>query len=258
MRCEDVRLALWPEPGPRPATPEFAEAFAHVEGCAACREFFATQQVLSRRLRRLSSAQAPHALRQRVERAIAQEAAQARGPRRKSAWVAGGGVLVAAAAALVLMLNSPEIPDRVARPLVEHASRPVLEEPLQTTDAFTTTSDRRALYQWFAARVDYSVDIPQIDDATLLGGRVVDLGGQRVAAISYMYRDHPVTYYALSSGEIMGSQVDWDKIVAQSADGYELALWQEGGLARAVVATLPRDDVMRFAEECRAKALRTS
>lgn len=258
MRCEEVRQALWPEADQRPATSGLAEALTHVERCAACQEFFATQRVLGQRLRRLRATEAPQALRQRVERAIAQEAARIRGPRRTGAWVAGAGALIAAAAALVFMVSLPEIPDRVAGPLVEHASRPIPDESLQATDAFKTTSDRRALYQWFAERIDYSVDVPQIDDAQLLGGRVVELDGQRVAAVLYRYSDHPVTYYSLSAGEIMGSRVDWAKIVARSADGYELALWQEGGLARAVVAALPRSDVMRFAEECRAKALRAS
>lgn len=255
MRCEEARQALGPEPGPRPATPGSAGAFAHVQQCADCERFFARQRNLTQRLRRLSSTPAPRALRERVEHAITQDVVAMRAPGRRGAWLAGGGVLVATAAALVLILGAPKIPDRVAQPLVEHASQTTLEAPFEGSGAFTATSDHRQLYRWFTARVDYAVNVPQIDDAKLMGGRVVELGGQRVAAVIYMYRNHTVTYYPLSSGEVMGSPVDWDKILAQSADGYELAMWQEQGRARAVVAAMSRGDLMSFAEECRAKAL---
>lgn len=258
MRCEEVRQSLGPEPGPRPATPSSAEAFAHLQQCAACERFFAMQQGLTQRLRRLCSMPAPQALRERVQQAIAQDAALIRAPDRRGVRLATAGLLVATAAALVLMLSTPKIPDQIAQPLVEHASQAILEAPFEATDAVTKTSDPRQLYRWFAARVDYSVPVPQIDEAELMGGRVVELGGQRVAAVIYMYRNHPVTYFPLSSGEVMGSRVDWDKILTQSADGYELALWQEGGRARAVVAAMSRGDLMTFAEECRAKALGAS
>jgi anti-sigma factor RsiW len=255
MRCEEVQLALWPAPGPRPATQEFATAFAHYQHCPGCQEFFAAQQALGERLRRLPATRAPAALRDRVQQTIAQDVADRQASRRRARLLGGGGLLVAAAAVLILMLSTPEFPETVAQPLIVEASLALSSQP--DSDALTT-SDARALRQWFIGRVHYPIDIPQIDDARLLGGRVADLGGTPTAAVFYTYHGRPVTYFPLPSGEVLGNEVDWHTIVARSADGFELALWQEHGLARALVAEMPRADVMRFAEKCRAKALRSS
>lgn len=256
MQCEDVRATLWPEPGPRPATQEFTEAFRHYEVCEACQRFFAAQRALSARLARLQQTTAPASLRQRVQHAVASEADAHIPTRRRVGWFVGAGALVAAAATVIVTVRAPIIPERVASPLVEQAARALPPGPSASDQRAITTSDPRELRQWFATRIPYSVDIPQIDDAVLLGGRVADLEGLPTAAVEYLFHDQPVTYFALSSGSVMGTDVDWDRIVARSADGYELAVWQEAGLARAVVAAMPRRDLMRFAEECREKALR--
>lgn len=256
MRCEEARRVLMPEPGPRPESPASREAFDHYERCPACRQLFAEHRAIRNRLGNLKDLAAPAALRRRLEEAIAKDPVTMR-QRRPARWIAAGGALVAAAT-VILVLSNPTIPEAVRTPLVEHAAQ-ALPDPAsanQTADAITT-SDSQMLGQWFVGRIDYPVEVPQIDGAELAGARVVELHGVRVVSIVYRYRNKEITYFALPSGQVGGTRVDWNDIVAESADGYELAMWQEAGLARAVVAAMPRADVMRFARECRAKALRS-
>lgn len=256
MRCEEARRVLMPEPGPRPESPESREAFDHYERCPACQQFFADHRAIRSRLSNLKDLAAPAALRRRVEEAIAKDSVSAR-PRRPARWIAAGGALVAAAT-LILVLSNPTIPETVRTPLVQHAAQALPDPTLadEATDAIAT-SDSQILGQWFVGRVNYPVEVPQIDGAELVGGRVAELHGVRSVSIVYRYRNSEITYFALPSGQVGSTTVDWNDIVAESSDGYELAMWQEAGLARAVVAAMPRADVMRFARECRAKALRS-
>jgi anti-sigma factor RsiW len=186
----------------------------------------------------------------RVATALRQEQARRRRAGRVGLLAVGGGLV--AAAALILLLTRGGGVERLAAPLAAQAAI-----GLAGPDAMAT-SDLAALQRWFEGRLDYGVPVPAITGATLAGGRVVELDGQRAAAVVYWFHEQPVTYFPMPSGEVMGKSVPWEGIASASAGGYEVAVWREGSLARAVAAPMPRDDVMRIAAECRAKALMAS
>ncbi len=248
MRCEQAREALWPEPQAGPAR---QEAFAHYGACPACQRFFAAQGALGDRLARLQRAPAPRGLRDRVAAHLSAETVAARLAVRRGGlrWLAGGGgALLAAAAALVLLINGPDVPDHIAEPLVQEAQRGV-------TALALATDDYSRLQTWFDERLGYTVHVPEISDADLVGGRLTEFGGVRTVAVLYLYHDAPITYFAWPTATVMGREVPGDRIVSGSAAGHVLAVWTERGYARAVVAAMPRSDVMGFAIECRAKAM---
>lgn len=261
MRCEEVRLALTSQPGPGPATGSLTVALGHLEQCTECQQSLMPQQALRERLRRLNEVSAPPYLVGRIRDAIGQPATVRRPVGRRVRWVVGGGLLVSSALSLLLLARNPDarIPEGVMRPLVAQASSrlPSMRGASEAPDG-VATSNAAQLRRWFAERVPYRVEIPQIDGAALVGGRVIDLAGTPTPAVEYLLHGRPLTFFAFSSGRVMGSSVAGEEIVAGSTDGYHVALWLEHGLARAVVGQLPRSAMMGFAAECRAKALRPS
>ena len=94
-----------------------------------------------------------------------------------------------------------------------------------------------------------------ISGAVLVGARVASFGeGEKSAAVVYLSRGMPVTYFALPSDMVLGKRLRSDRVTAATADGYEVALWTEKGRARAIAAPMSRDEVVQIAEECRSKA----
>lgn len=252
MRCEDVRQALWPQPGPRPVSAGLTEAFEHYSACADCQAFFRVQEALGRRLGRLAEVRAPLGLDQRIQESLAEHESDLT-VRRRTRWLAGTGtVLVAAAAAITLMLARPSVPAEVAQPLVAEA-----RIGLEVTDAIAS-SNPGEVSSWLESQVGYEVTVPDITDALLLGGRVAELGGSKSAAIVYLFHGMPVSYFALPTNDVMGKPIRSEKVIPITSDGYEVALWSEQGSARAVVAPMPREEVVQLAEECRRKAMSVS
>lgn len=244
MDCNAARLVLWPDPEGAHAGPGVREAFAHYRGCAQCQGFFRTQRALGDRLRGLRVPPAPPHLRDRTLAALDND--EAGRARRRARWmIASGGALVAAAAALILFVGRPADPMDVAVPLVRH---------MQATADEMESSDPAALAQWLSSRAGYAVSVPELSEATPRAGRIVRLGEAHVAVVEYAMHGTPLTYFALPSDQIMGRDVRMDEPMPASVNGYEVAVWKEGTQARALVAAMPRDEVLAVAKECRDKA----
>lgn len=210
-------------------------------------ERFDLHPALGLRLHRLSAASpvAPPHLETRIREALARESAR-RGGRRRIGFFAGAGATVAAAA-VVLALMSVQQGDSLAQPLAQEARLGLAKA------AAMESSDRAALVEWLESAVGYRVEIPAISDAELVGATVAELGDVKSAAVVYEYRGAPLTYFALPAGDVMGRPVPGGGVTTAAVNGYEVALWTEQGAARAVVASMPRQAVLRVAEECRGR-----
>lgn len=98
--------------------------------------------------------------------------------------------------------------------------------------------------------------LPAITGARLEGARVVMLDARPVAAAVYRLRGERVAYFALSDSTVSGEPVLPSADIRTATSGpYEVAVWGEPDGARAVMAAMPRDEVMAIAAECRNKAL---
>lgn len=92
MQCGHARRLLWPEQGPRAATPELAAAQTHMATCAACQQFLHEMRDMTEQLRRFAPRpQAPVAVRERVFTALARArvtgGALPTAARRRSGWM---------------------------------------------------------------------------------------------------------------------------------------------------------------------------
>lgn len=246
MQCSEARILLGPDPGPRPASPEVEDAFAHYRTCQGCQAFFDSHRRLAARLRRLSETQhAPDHLRHRIAAALAEEtSAEGRVPPRRSArrWWAGG--LVAAAAALAVWLSVARFDPM--KPFVEEAFGQV------DSESVLTTTDRAPLAEWFAGHDVPPFEIPDVAGAQLARARVTSVGGIRSAAIDFVMDGIELTYLMVPTQRFLDEMNESD-IVSLSSDGYEVALWMEDGTSRAVVSSMPRGQLMAVAEQCKYK-----
>lgn len=241
MTCDLAREALWPDP----SLPALAEAREHYDRCEACRAFFRNQAALGERLAHLTRPGAPDALRARVVAGVA--AGRSARPRR-AIWV---GVILAAAAALAIAvgLRAPG-DDDLAVPFVAQATR-----ALPPANVFRSTQVSQ-VEEWLQNQIGDEIHVPDISDATILGGRVVDVDGVPGVAAVYEYHGLPLTYFAVSTDEMAGRRMDIEAgIQSAAAQGYEVAIWAESGGLRAVAAPMPRAHLQAVAKECRDKAM---
>ena len=241
MTCDLAREALWPDP----SLPALAEARDHYERCEDCRMFFRSQAALGERFAHLTRPGAPDTLRARV---VARVAAERIARRRRAGWV---GVALAAAAALALAfgLRAPG-DDDLAVPFVAQATR-----ALPPANTYRST-ELDHVEDWLQTQIADEIHIPDISDATILGGRVVNVDGVPGVAAVYDYHGMPLTYFAVSADEMGGLRMDVEAgIQSAAAQGYEVAIWVENGGLRAVAAPMPRAELHAVAKECRDKAL---
>jgi hypothetical protein len=253
MRCEDARSVLWPEPASRSASDEISRrALDHYATCESCQRFFRAQRALAARVARLKdSVTVPGGRAARTRAALADETVLGAASRRSYRWIAWGSpAVIAAAAALVLLLRPADVPSAVAQPLVQQAQVIAYQE-----DGYTSSSIPD-LEAWLESRVGYPVHVPDISNAYLVGARVARLSDTETAAVVYLVHGLPLTYFALPSDRVMGREIRGGRVLAVSADGYEVALWAEQDGARAIVAAMPRNHVVDVAKECRDKRAR--
>ncbi len=203
---------------------------------------------LAGRLRRIAETQrAPRRLRDQV---FADLAAEQLDTRRRFRWdllAAGfGGALVSAAAALTIWLATPNpAPVRDDTPWLDIALNNV------TGEAIFQTNEPTALRTWLEARVSHDLDVPAIPNAKLKGGRLAYVAGFRGAAIEYTLNDVPLTYLMIPHDVMNMFAAAGDSVVTWSARGQRIVMWIQGGDTRALVAPIPRNELLEIAEHCR-------
>ena len=205
---------------------------------------------LAARLRRIADAQrAPQYLRNRVYAGLAAE--RFTDHRRRFRWdlagAAAGGAFLAAAAALAIWIAGPanrsELPEES---WVDVALNQV------TGPALMHTNQPASLRSWFESQVDYAVDVPDIPEAVLQGGRLAYVGGIRGAAVEYDLNGQVLTYLMVPDGGVMDRLAGHgDTLVTWSSRGYQIIMWKQGGDTRALVGPLPRKDLYQIADHCR-------
>ncbi len=245
--CEETRLALWPEPGPRRPSAELCAAFDHYTQCQACQNFFALQRELKERLKRAGRATvAPRELREQVyaELAAARVAEVSRRRRLTALGAVAGGA--AAVVAWLLFYQPAPSAERLAQPFVDEVLR-------EMPQGMVAQADSRILARWFAERLGHAVPVLDIPGAELVGGRIAYIEGVRSAALHYRAWGMPLIYFVVPGTSLLGREISEDELVILSSRGFEVVVWREPEALHAVAASLQRSELMAIADECRRK-----
>ena len=201
---------------------------------------------VARRLRTIAESQrAPAELRHRVFAEIA-------GQQRWFRWdllAAGvGGALLSAAAAIIIWIASA-----TTTPLTGASPTAWFDVALSNVmdEAYLQTDRPATLRNWFEAQVSHDLDVPAIPGADLQGGRFAYLGGIRGAAIEYRLNDQPLTYLMVPDDVVDAFANLPDSMVTWMERGHRIVMWRQDGTTRALVAPMPRSELMQIAEHCR-------
>jgi len=172
---------------------ESATVVGHLQSCPNCRERLDELRWLKDAVRSTAlPAEASEEFRTRLA------AAAARSRRRRRSLRLGtlaGGLTVVLAALLVV---PPFVRERraMAELIGDHVGITVTrEEPFDIAGG-----DPRELERWFNGKVDFSLHIPPVPAATLVGARLCNIGGRRIPLASYELGTRRVSILAERTG----------------------------------------------------------
>jgi anti-sigma factor RsiW len=166
---------------------EAARVAAHLERCEPCARAARVMRGLGDALRASAPRAVPDHVVARARRL------ERRSPRRRWATIAAAALAAAACVSLFAARHGrPELDQALASELVTNHLRGFARE--QPCDF--SSSDPGAVSAWIEQGLGYSVEVPSLPDAQLIGARHCHLGGTKVAAILYRCGDAPVTIFA--------------------------------------------------------------
>lgn len=232
--------------------PESALVVAdHLATCARCSaEYHALLTTISALRSELTRYAAPDVLRARIRSAVVAEPPQAEAPasnpRRLLARRWRASVIAAAAiagvafgtGATLVAIGRPDPSRTVAGEVLASHVRSLMPDHL--TDV--RSSDQHNVKPWFNGRLDFSPNVPRLDDAgfPLLGGRLDYVGDRPVASVVYGRRQHIINVFSWPS-------TAGDAPLASTAShGYTMLHWRERGLEQWVVSDVNAGELRTF------------
>jgi len=250
MNCQQARLLIDAYADGELGASEIVEIERHFQQCPGC-------DLAWRNLRGLRSAikqdalffAAPTELRQRVKAGLrsAVEPASLWRPRIWN-WLTGAtGACLAAALAMALILPSER--QRLSREIVSSHIRSLMAEHLVDV----ASGDQHAVKPWFNGKLDFSPPVKDLKPRgfPLVGGRLDYLGGRSVSALVFQRQKHIINLFIWPATEKESSPA---ALVAEK--GYSAIHWSDGGMAFWAVSDLNQKELMEFARDYDAMALR--
>ncbi len=217
----------------------------HVTGCQNCQQFLGYNEQFRQFLQKTLGGIVTHPT---VRESLLERLARAQKGRYLSwpkQWVGRAAVVaLCILGSALLYVNVVQQHDEVSHPLVSLLIEDHVEFQLRDHPLDLRTSDKAQLEQWFARRVDFAVSVPQVQGATLRGGRLCYLLGKRAALICYEKGGIALSAYILEGERIdfsaMGRVVTANnrRICLGSGKGFHAALWKSSGLIYALISNL--------------------
>jgi len=249
MDCSEARSHLLDDQRGRLDVALAGPLAAHLADCAACAREDLAERLLTEQLeRRLLQHAAPLALKRRLaaEWATASPAARPLPARTRRAAVLASVGLVAllGAIAVAVWVGRPAEGDRlVAEAVTDHLRL------LARADALDVRSgDVHQLRPWLTSRLDFAPVISFAGDAEfpLRGGTTEYFLARRAAAAVYGRRLHAITLLVV--GRI--DDLPWPapgRPLTTNARGFNVRLWQAGGLGYALVSDVDGAELAQLA-----------
>ena len=245
--CGMARRELWPDNGPKSATPEVVEAQGHVAGCTSCTQFFDEMRRVSGDLRRSAARTvAPLGVRNRLFKAISLARTGTTSRYRPTFALLATGTVAAVSLLIAGIREFPgnelsDAPSLIPALAEEHAR--ALGEP------GIRSSDPSQVSQWLKGRLSFAIRVPVFAEASLTGARVIELGKRRGVLVEYAMGDDAVSYFVVATSPALRAppRPGLEKTVW---DGYHVVSWTEPGLLHAFVGNVSEPALTLLARKC--------
>ncbi len=204
---------------------------AHLAGCERCRALRAELVLLKASVRDGAPAHAAtEALKARLKASVVRR----RRLRSAAVWIAAAAAVVAAVSFGVA--RPWRANDLLAQLVGDHVLITLNEaKPLEVRDR-----DAGAIERWFGGKLDFALRLPRFDGASVVGGRVCNFAGRRVA----------LTFYDLQGRRMSLFVTDRDdRLAAGCSEGvrcYTVCREPAHGLAYALVTDLPAAEAQQL------------
>jgi mycothiol system anti-sigma-R factor len=217
-----------------------AEFEAHLAECESCKARVRAQAGWKQAIKRAAPHEsAPAALRNRVKRAIAKEAAPPLSWRRWAVRVMPVAAATGLMATLVIskVQFSPVAADAVAR---HHSNLPI--EVSGGTDQ---------VKKWFGDKVDFPVRPPHLGAAALRGGRIANIRDRQAAYLVYDSGGNKVSVFIFDPGDLpMEAQrrqvIGNREVYFDQGRGYNVAMYRDHGVGYAIASDLDADQMFKL------------
>ena len=253
MNCSQARKILYPEPAKSEVTTEHAAASQHARECPDCDAYFQEQRQWSQLLKEKAGIEkAPDALRKQVEGAVS--------PREAKPGVWARGRRLALLAGLVIAVVLPAAWWLWYEPSASFFSDMCQDHARYLSgQADVQSAEPEVVETWLRQQTKYAVQVPSLQDATLLGGRLCHLREKPAALVFYRKRERPVSLFQFSEDGVDlraldRSVIEGAPIWRGSFHGYNVAAFPQRGLIFALVSDLREGELLELASDARAQA----
>lgn len=245
MNCTRMRQVLdaWIDGELDAATS--TEIDRHLAECPACLALKGERGALRRELRANAPRfEAPPALRAAILARIEQTALPAPAPARHRQWLQTAAFAsIAAVVGLVagLWIERP-LPDDSLREHLVASHVASLTDPQRLITVVST--NQHVVKPWLQGKIDFAPVVRDLsaDGYTLLGARLDHFGDRQTVAIVYRKRNHVINLFAWRAADYTA-----EALALQSARGFGMATWADGGLRYAAISDIERTDLEQFA-----------
>ncbi|MGC4059717.1 MAG: anti-sigma factor [Aquabacterium sp.] len=115
------------------------------------------------------------------------------------------------------------------------------------------SSDRHTVKPWFQGKIDFAPTVLDLADAgfPLTGGRIEQVGRERMAVLVYAHRRHVLNLFVWPEREATPAQ----QPSQQQYRGFNLLYWHDGQMRYGLVSDMDAHEVANFQQAWRAHRL---
>ncbi len=262
MECNKAREIIYLNPEAEPFSAELIEAKGHLKNCLSCADFFKEEEILKNIIHEMAPREkAPQGLRQLIVGMTAKGQGSPMG--------AGGGLryfglsgmipkltfallfLTLMATLLVLYnVSFKEKSDLLASRLIDDHIKNI------PGDVQILSSDPATVEEWFRGKVDFVVNVPKLRDTKLIGGRLCQIEGKRLALLFYEKDGKPLSVFVMDSSLI---DLNWkdknsiknDETISKITNekGCNIVFWRQKGVVFALVSDIEKPELMEIVSD---------
>lgn len=252
MTCKDVQRYVHAYIDGELDPQKALELEGHLDECAQCRQLADFEWWFKHQIRHtVGTAHAPVDLSGRVRESLAR--ADRNDRIRSTVPRAGAVAALAAGVLLAIYLPSwltPEPPPLMpGRAVIDY----IAERHARRLPPEVTGGDEARVGYWFRDKVDFAVRPPQFrnEPVQLVGGRISNVGDRQAAHLFYEHNGRPVTVVVFPDANMPLSgtqpvQAGTHVVHFGQSRGYNVAVWNQGGVSYAVSSDLDQNDMVRL------------